>query len=320
MSDGKKFPATAADAEAVAREPHSPLSSCTVIDVGTNAGFYTLMSAAYGCTVFGFEIQAMCLDWLTRAAIKDKVPDKIHLFQNPVSSTVKHLRIKYSEEHTCDGNFGFSREDCPNCDHHMFPTERTFNTTTLDSAFSCLFLTAPGADGAVESASTSSSREGSASGGVSNHIAPALLREMLQSHITLLKIDVEGHDLEVIRGARLLLQNQLIRNLIVEIVPTMWPSQSHLHTHLRSHTNTHAQAHVHAGEVYSELLSFGYNARCLTLKGGDSASGNVSSGSGNGDKGDKVRGKGVAVYTKQTAAAFMSHMLRGDCIDWLFAL
>jgi len=317
----------------------SSAANCSVIDVGTNAGFYSLMSAAYGCTVYGFEIQANCIDWLSRGAVQDNVQDKIHLFQNPVSSQVKHLRIKYSDQHACDGNFGFTREDCPKCDHHQFATERTFNTTTLDSAFGFLLGSGAGAGAAPKQPTTSAGAERSESdsGSVTLYVANPQIHQI--TFINLLKVDVEGHDVEVIRGARHLLQKRLIHHLIVEIVPSMWPS---LHSHTlqtahattvttgvaqpqpQMHSNSNKRNHASAVDVYVEVMSYGYSARCLTLKGGasasDSDSGNGNgSGNGSGNGNGNGKSKRVALYTKLTAAAFATHVLSEECVDWLFA-
>ena len=141
---------------------------CVVVDVGVNAGFYTMMSASYGCNVYGFELQHDCIDVASKAASFDDAISHIHLFQNPVSDTSSEMTIKYRDNMQCDGNFGFTREDCPWCDFNKIATEKTFNSTTLDTAF----LLGRGKERAIV-------------GTVTSENAPI---------IKLLKIDIEGHD------------------------------------------------------------------------------------------------------------------------------
>ena len=94
---------------------------CVVVDVGVNAGFYSLMSASYGCTVYGFELQRDCIDIAVKFTEFDKVTSRVHLFQNLVSDTNGQKTIKYTDNKVCDGNFGFTREDCSWCDFHKIP-------------------------------------------------------------------------------------------------------------------------------------------------------------------------------------------------------
>ena len=95
-----------------------------------------MMSASYGCNVYGFELQHDYIDVASKAASFDDGISHIHQFQNSVSDTSSEMTIKYRDNMQCDGNFGFTREDCPWCDFNKIATEKTFfNSTTLDTAF-----------------------------------------------------------------------------------------------------------------------------------------------------------------------------------------
>lgn len=204
--------------------------SCVVVDVGVNAGFYSLMSAMYGCTVYGFELQRDCIDVTMEAAARDESTSRIHLFRNPVSDTSSVMDIKYDDNLRCDGNFGFTREDCPWCDFHKLKGERKFNSTTLDDAF--LYGTG---------------RE------------KAITKDI--DAIKLIKIDVEGHDVHAVKGALALFQRKVVQNLIIETVPGMWPTPDR-----NDPDNDKADK---GKKVYKKLLDHGYSARCLTFRDPD---------------------------------------------------
>lgn len=242
-------------------------AGCVVVDVGVNAGFYSLMSASYGCTVYGFELQRDCIDVTMEAASRDDATSKIHLFRNPVSDVASTMDIKYDDSLRCDGNFGFTREDCPWCDFHKLKGERKFNSTTLDDAF----LYGAGKERAITKDIDA---------------------------ITLIKIDVEGHDVQVVKGALSLFQRKMVKNLIIETVPGMWPTPSR--------DDPDKSKFDKGKKVYRKLLEHGYSARCLTFRDpGDSRDN------------DKIAKK---IFTKEQVDDFQELMLKGVCIDWLYEL
>ena len=59
---------------------------CTVIDVGMNDGFYTMLSAAMGCKVYAFEVQQMCVEIAYDFVARNHFEDTVHIFHQPVSA------------------------------------------------------------------------------------------------------------------------------------------------------------------------------------------------------------------------------------------
>ena len=81
---------------------------CTVIDVGMNDGYYTILSAALGCRVYSFELQETCIE-IANAAIKaNNFPsNQISIISHPVSSETG-TPISLLVPNICTGTFTFS--------------------------------------------------------------------------------------------------------------------------------------------------------------------------------------------------------------------
>ena len=83
----------------------SSSSSLSVIDVGVNTGFFTLLSAAHGATVYGFELQRTCISRVRE-----------HLANNPLLSRSVYLFnmglgqeadvVEDNATGVCDGTWG----------------------------------------------------------------------------------------------------------------------------------------------------------------------------------------------------------------------
>jgi FkbM family methyltransferase len=289
---------------------------CNVVDVGTNRGFYTLMSASYGCNVYGFEIQKDCIDYLINGVLKsanginvNNIENKIKIYQNPVSSISHTIKIKYKANKKCDGNYGFTREDCPQCDYHGPSFSHVeFNTTTLDIAFL-----------------HGSKVQGELAMSVPIDIAtdttnPNTTKNSHDTYIKLLKIDTEGHDLDVLQGSMSLLKYNLIENMIVEIVPSMWPinnkKQHHHHrhqayqSHFQSDSDSDSETTTTTGratKIFTKILSYNYSAVCLTPKDVPNSNTNTITNFNANTK-----------YDKMSTNAFLKHLLSERCVDWHF--
>lgn len=177
-------------------------SDCFLIDVGMNDGFYTNMAAAYGCRVYGFELQTRCIDASREALSKNNATDKVIIFHQPVSSSNGDvLSISFPEKKLCDGGFTMEGKDKESRTHAHEPLikNKTFATISLSSL-----------------------------------IPHAVI-------VDILKVDVEGHELSVLKGAMTLFKNKQIKHAFVEL----------------------GSAWLYGGaskvsEVYGEIMLYGY--------------------------------------------------------------
>lgn len=70
-------------------------SKCLVLDVGSNDGQYTIISAIEGCNVFAFEIQEGCISSLSTTIVKNKFQGRVRIIQQPVSSHRHDLELSF---------------------------------------------------------------------------------------------------------------------------------------------------------------------------------------------------------------------------------
>jgi FkbM family methyltransferase len=193
------------------RFPDSHQHHCLMVDVGMNDGFYTQMAAALGCRVESFELQENCIQISSAAAsLNGFSPRQITFHHNPVSDTNdKELSLPYSPDLPCSGSFGFTRENCGSfCPESKLTTKKTFKAVSLDALLP---------------------RKGD-----------------VPKTIHFLKVDVEGHDPLVMRGALNLFSEKRIRRASVEAIPNYW-SPGKIDEFIA---------------IYVKILSFGYTIQC----------------------------------------------------------
>ncbi len=163
-------------------------NTCTMIDVGTNDGFYSNMAGAMGCQVWGFEIQRRCMEIAFAALSANKLHSHVSIYHIPVSNTNNDILMLPHSTSACDGLYSLGRADCPQCpkrdEAHHYEKHR-FHTVTLDA------------------------------------FVP---RGQI---INFIKIDTEGHDPEVLEGSEQLFKNHQILNAMVESQPKMWSPQKY---------------------------------------------------------------------------------------------
>lgn len=185
---------------------------CIALDVGMNDGFYTQFAASYGCQVYSFELQASCITLARNATAANNFTHLVSIFRSPVSN--RHgvpVRIPFGDDiqlKRCDGGFSITGKD-PNLRAH-----RQFSVKghhTLHAIALDNFLP-------------------------------------LGTTVDLLKLDVEGHDVEVLMGAMKLFKNQRIKRAVVEVTWGGWgvPFEEGV-------------------EVYKKIFDAGYRFRCVTV-------------------------------------------------------
>ena len=157
-------------------------TSCTVVDVGTNDAFYSLLSGAFGCQTYGFEIQQLCIDFALVAVKKNNFPyGLVNITKAPVSDVGDvPITILFPDRPVCDGGFSFVRKGRGRSHSHL-PLQTPHNLTTV--ALSSFPPLQP----------------------------PAF--------VDIVKIDAEGHELEVLRGVLPLLRERRVGVVVVELGP-----------------------------------------------------------------------------------------------------
>jgi FkbM family methyltransferase len=157
----------------------SKRDNCSFIDVGMNDGFYTQMAGSFGCKVYSFELQDQCIQISKTAVAANNIQHLVTIIPSPVSNVNdSEIHIKFPENGICDGGFTFSGHD----DHQK--RSHFHSPLVVDRVFRTVSLDAFVPRGA---------------------------------YIDLIKIDVEGHETEVLEGALTLLRERRVGTLMVEL-------------------------------------------------------------------------------------------------------
>jgi FkbM family methyltransferase len=160
-----------------------------VVDVGANVGFFTLLSASFGCKVHAFEPQPENLKLLSMSlAINQDIGNRVTLHPNICSASKENLTFSGTDmDGHVTGTYNHKDQDIPDDlkkfitnykDHSSIPV----STLSIDEAIQKEY----GDDAEVE----------------------------------LLKVDVEGYEPQVMESARTLLSRRKIRTLLFEY--NMW--------------------------------------------------------------------------------------------------
>ena len=172
-------------------------SSLSVIDVGVNTGFFTLLAAAHGATVYGFELQRTCLSRVRE-----------HLANNPRLSRSVYLF-----------NLGLGQEADVVEDNAKDVCDGTWGHQGLEKVSSASSSGGGGGGGGSTSGSSSSSTFTS-----SSIVLPdAVFQEWWD--IALMKVDTEGAEAAILKRFLKYIERGQVRNVVVEVVPAWWPKR-----------------------------------------------------------------------------------------------
>jgi FkbM family methyltransferase len=169
------------------KHPHA-----IVLDIGANAGFYGLYSAAVGCYTFFFDIQVECLDWI-RSSIHENQYHHTTLIPYPVGNVSRPVHLDVSSN-GCHGTFTMSKTG------NEWYLESQTKHVPLDTKMVRL----------------------------DDVFHDAMLEETLPT-IALIKIDTEGFEVVIIASMHNLVRHiqkhtglATVRNIVCEIAPLRW--------------------------------------------------------------------------------------------------
>lgn len=178
-------------------------TSNVFVDVGANAGFYSVLAAAYGCQVVAFDPQPACAQLLecnmclnAHYASMASGAHGVALVSRPVSD-VAGVSISMTVSGTaaqpiCDGQFSVYQHQSA----AVASTSASGNATAAAAAPAATF----------------------------NTTAVSLDDLLLDSHLHLhvVKIDTEGYELSVLKSMRQLLATKRVAYILVEVTPLFW--------------------------------------------------------------------------------------------------
>jgi len=199
-------------------DPDGTGRECTMVDVGMNDGFFTVMAAVRGCRVWSFEMQPSCIDKAIGAMRVNGVEQRVTLYRGPVSDSNASVSVPHDPAAPCSGargllpldNCGESRELLPwMCPQNSMQALHTFHPFVLA------------------------------------HILPPKII------IDFLKVDTEGHEIQVLRGALPLFREKRVRFAMIETFPPMW-------------TPPYGPAQE---SVLKQILQYSYKMRCAKSRG-----------------------------------------------------
>lgn len=185
-------------------EESSEQQRSLVVDVGMNIGYYTLLSATLGHSVIGFEINPANLM---------RVCESISLNMDQWHATTTTTSSSNDENDNGDKN------------HNLGKSPVTFfqrGVSNLDDQ--TLHLVVPKNPGEATLEQTPSTAAADVAASVTTITLDTFAKEQgwldgsnkSKPTIRLLKIDVEGHEPEIIQGARHLLKSGMVQNILTE--------------------------------------------------------------------------------------------------------
>ena len=197
------------------RELSTKNGQCVVIDVGMNDGFYTNMAGAYKCHVYAFELQKRCISLAQMAVKQNGNENMTHIYNAPVTSrNGETVILSFPKDELCDGGFTISGKE---------KEERTHSHQQLTTNRS---FTSVSLDSFVPTS----------------------------TFVDILKIDVEGHETEVLEGSLRLFREHRLGQVVVELGPE------------ESYNNFTALL-----DVYHTIMSYNYSLTTFNCKPGRGA-------------------------------------------------
>ena len=179
------------------------------LDVGMNDGFYSQLLAARGCEVHSFEIQPRCIEVSCMVTAANNFRNKINIYESPV--TAKHgdvvvIPVGNTTTGSCDGGFSFHTLASETRGH--LPFKRIGERRLFGVKLDELF--------ALET-----------------------------RDISFMKIDTEGHEFQVLKGAMGLFERRQITSAVFEANPSFWREED-----------------TASANVLDAIINFGYHLKC----------------------------------------------------------
>jgi FkbM family methyltransferase len=197
------------------------------VDVGANAGFYSLVAGVYGCQVLMFDPQPLCVDLIQQnLCLNEKsylvfAEGMVAIVGRPVADLRRNISM--SALPACEGTFSVDTQAKTAKTYSSSDTSATggdsdpslvpgFGSSTRNTVFfretvslDDLLLTRGGPGiGAADSSSAD---------GVSDELPVEL-------HVV--KIDTEGYEVPVLRSMKKLLAAKKLHHIVVEVTPLFW--------------------------------------------------------------------------------------------------
>lgn len=154
------------------------------IDIGSNLGFYTIVAALQGFQAHAFDISSSCLRGLYHHSTANNVENKVHLHQIGIGDNAD---IIVTSDSGCDYENYMIKKNSP----QLVDEKDHGNTDKSD--------------------------------------IPVLPFDIIYSKldngnkvISAMKIDVEGAEVQIIKGMNKLLSSNKVKNIIVELTPSHW--------------------------------------------------------------------------------------------------
>ena len=170
----------------------------SVIDVGVNTGFFTLLAAANGATVYGFELQRTCLSRVREhLANNPRLSRSVYLFNLGLGQEADV--VEDNAKDVCDGTWGHQG------------LEKVYSRSKQSSGASSM--------GSSSTVTSSSSTVTS-----SSIVLPdAVFQDWWD--IALIKVDTEGAEAAILKRFLKYIERGQVRNVVVEVVPAWWPKR-----------------------------------------------------------------------------------------------
>ncbi|KIZ01014.1 hypothetical protein MNEG_6947 [Monoraphidium neglectum] len=156
------------------------------LDVGSNAGFYSMVAASYGCQVLSFDPQKACADLVRRnyclnGAYPVVARDLVAVINAPVSDVPTTLNLSVPAR--CEGVF-FLPTGPGATAKQTVPTTETYQRTSVSL------------DG--------------------------LLLNETSLEVYMIKIDTEGYEMAVLKSLKGMLAARRVRHIMIEVTPLFW--------------------------------------------------------------------------------------------------
>lgn len=196
-----------------------------VVDIGANAGYFTYLAALQGCTVLALEPQQACRSIIaaTRAANPGSVAGRVRPYPFGVSSESLSFGAGWDSE-LCDGGY--------QVDHAVKEAEvgaavfaaaqGAAAAAVAPEAVGSASRTAQRVDVPAELQRTFTRTGDDIIAAALSSLASTLPRGSVPT-LAAVKIDVEGHEVHVLRSLQRTLRSAQLFHVIVEIAPTKWP-------------------------------------------------------------------------------------------------